>query len=191
MIQYLSFNFVTNFESCMDCKPQFPDVTVCNLNLNGGAGLLSNVPYSDYLYQVSELQGNTYQGQPRFYLEESWRNFQYLYSTQAYVNNVIYGDGLASFFLSPGSQNLLVHQCQWYVFKRTLIKRVSLSSLYFWIHLSMKTKLKLSNVALVKWLKNPDNIKLNIVLCLYSHIFLARNMNVINVDSNKITKLIN
>ena len=103
VVQYLEFKVVTNIESCTDCKPRFPDITVCNLNMVNWIEYLSSTSFEEFTSHVHDLE-------PELLGNGSY--YKRLYSIAAYMNNVM-DDSFWANFYATGGNNLFVHTCNW------------------------------------------------------------------------------
>ena len=100
-ISYFRFETVTKITDCVTCKPSFPDVTVCNLNVLASLAEYNNLTYEEYEYMLDE----TARG---LSLNEYEEDFLYeLYTTIAYLQNIDTSS------VDSGGLNVLVHDCTW------------------------------------------------------------------------------
>ena len=130
ILQYMSYSVVTNVESCTDCKPEFPDVTVCNLNSINFMETLSHVSFDEYISFVSNARTeylansntgprNPGSGSPNAQNRDSDRRrdaestaFKPLYTIGGYMHNVMDDRFWEDFYANEGAHYLLVHACE-------------------------------------------------------------------------------
>ena len=102
LIVYFRYETVTKLEKCNECKPEFPDVTVCNLNVLGTLVDIGALHYQDYLGYVYWQSNNAN-------LDHEQEGYaKYLYSPLAYMKNVDF-----EFIVNRITMNTFVHDCTW------------------------------------------------------------------------------
>ena len=106
MTSYFRYDTVTDVKHCSDCKPKFPDITVCNLNMLGWLADLAQLKisynydqYINILWHKLNLEAGTE------------TELDQLFSTTAYFNNL--SPQVLQFMKSEDNINDFVHQCVW------------------------------------------------------------------------------
>ena len=110
---YFEYETVIKITKCTECDPEFPDITVCNLN---NLGLLEEIPglqsYPDYISEIEDLFYNNHRQNISDFSEEAQERLWSLYSTSAYYDNV--DNGVIAWYLeTPAGKNSFVHDCKW------------------------------------------------------------------------------
>ena len=110
-MEYLKYSTVMQIEKCTHCKPEFPDITVCNLNILSALADYGAWDYSRYVEFISLVSNN-----PDFVdqdlTDEQINRLYEMYSVSAYFANVDLTAFWTTFF-AVGGQNLFVHDCTW------------------------------------------------------------------------------
>ena len=121
LISFFNYESGTKVEFCNDCRPPFPDITICHVNPMQYLQELSNltrIPYSDFERSLHQE-----------YLAGNWRNasddymgfrdmvWDSIYGTETYIQNAIpLPEEIAEwgeFYLSQMGTNFIVHDCVW------------------------------------------------------------------------------
>ena len=106
---FLKYETFTNIKVCSNCTPDFPDVTVCYLNILNGIKDLDQTSYSQYKNRLSAIAGEFNASQlseaEREYLEE-------LYSVSAFYGNTDI-KSVSDQLVTVAGNTALVHDCTW------------------------------------------------------------------------------
>ena len=110
---YFNYNTVVKISTCTDCVPEFPDITVCNMNNLGAMKDIAGVnSYTSYINEIEQLFYNSSQQNITDFTEAEQEILLSLYSPSAYFNNIDFTRILA--LLSSGiGRNSFTHDCKW------------------------------------------------------------------------------
>ena len=110
---YFNYDTVVKISTCTDCNPEFPDITVCNLNNLGVVKDIAGIQsYSDYIREIEQLFYNNSKRNITEFTQEEQEMLMSLYSTSAYFDNIDIVPILA-YLHSPIGKNSFAHDCKW------------------------------------------------------------------------------
>ena len=110
-IQYFEYETVIEIEKCATCTPDFPDITICNLNVIGSFDLVPDLMTFDSYVNMTK----TILREADHDITEDQRGvLEEMFSTAAYFSNLYLNiDPLFEYLFSPGGRNILIHDCAW------------------------------------------------------------------------------
>ena len=86
---YFNYDTVIKINKCTNCEPEFPDITVCNLNNLGAVNEIQGVhPYSAYKEDIEQLFFNNSHRNITDFTDDEKDRLWALYSTTAYFHNI-------------------------------------------------------------------------------------------------------
>ena len=106
--QYLSYQTVVRIEKCHDCQPNFPDVTICHRNVLSAFTSEHRPTYEQYKSALND----TLYAFPFVFTDELLEVFDWLYTTEAYVENLDWNYYIDVISALAGN-NFLIHHCEW------------------------------------------------------------------------------
>ena len=110
-IAYFNYDTVVLIENCVNCKPDFPDITVCNLNILSRLEDFDILSYSDYIQLIDDIV-NQYPSPQTNITNEQLIVLTEMYTILSYFYNV----DLSAFWEhlnSAEGRNDFVHDCTW------------------------------------------------------------------------------
>ena len=112
-LAYFAYDTVVKIEKCVDCKPEFPDITVCNLNILASLAALDQIDYAQYFnYTIDFLWGADASHNFSELSPEQQLYLNQLYTTRAYMGNYNIDDAW-EYLWPPTGLAVFVHGCQW------------------------------------------------------------------------------
>ena len=103
---YLKFETIIQIEKCSTCRPDFPDITVCNLNVLASLAAVG-VTYESYMTTIHRILSSNHN-----LTAKQLGVLKEMYSTSAYFDNIDL-DPIYDFLDAPGGINVFVHDCAW------------------------------------------------------------------------------
>ena len=110
-IAYFNYDTVVLIENCVNCKPDFPDITVCNLNILPRLEDFDILSYRGYIQLIDDIF-NQYHSSQANMTNEQQIVLNEMYTTLAYFYNV----DISAFWehiISEGGLSDFVHDCTW------------------------------------------------------------------------------
>ena len=109
LVSYFHYDVVTNIDECSTCIPEFPDITVCPLNI---LSILADFPMTSYEEYIDQLHTVEADYNIAAYPERDYNSFKELLSVNAYYENFNQTGFLAT-YEALGGRNVFVHDCSW------------------------------------------------------------------------------
>ena len=109
---YFNYETVIKINKCTNCDPEFPDLTVCNLNSLGAVNDIPDVhSYAAYKEELEQLFFNNSQRNITDFTDEERNRLWVLYSTTAYLHNIDHS--VLAYFETAIGLNSIAHDCKW------------------------------------------------------------------------------
>ena len=115
MMNYFNYEAVTQISLCDKCTPDFPDITICKLNVFGYE--LPGTTYSDYIDQIVAIRPNDtflqdLAEQTGYDASDLQRTIFELYTIPGYVSNAFH-ESYFTMIGIPQNRTMVMQFCQW------------------------------------------------------------------------------